>query len=486
MKKINLITRITLLLLSVIITINLAGQNIILNPGFELGTIVTNSDQVDHATGWNRNCGTNYSSTNSNGIPGSPDLFDRNATHTCYDFTNKWGIISERTGQNRYVGFSGASTVYGVQYYGETVEGTLTQALAPCTYTVSFYAAAIQGQDYYCNGSITAQTPDPTYNKVEVVLRKNNNCTAGKVVYTSPDITAKTWTNYGGSFSLTSADVAAGYDRIEFRMTPIPEGYKGLILNNYSHIIFMDDVSLTQNPVTISSDFGLTGSIPAGNTTTYIVTATVSGARIDGYWWEVGEIDNNGNYISGTVITNPSNWWATNLYNTNTFPGYCCNSTVTTGNGTFYQGHTYRITRGTWGPCTPWTSTSKIIKMCTGCRTDGVPVLEVKDDPAYTVDIHTETRAKTFSELNWNDKITNDIEESFVYPNPSHNIFHIDLSKINNTISIEVYDNTGKLVIVKKQLLRNEVIDLSNFSKGIYLIKVITTGKPLLKKVLLQ
>lgn len=470
--------------LPIVIAANLTGQNLISNPGFELGTSVTNADQVDHATGWSRKCATEYQMTAvPNGIPGSPDLFDKNTTNTCYDFSNKWGTLAERTGQNRYVGFSGSSVKYGVAYYGESVEGTLTQALSPCTYTVSFYAAAIKGYDNSCNGNITLMTPNPTYNTVQVVLRKDNNCSSGKVVYTSPNITTQTWTNFTGSFSLNSTDVAAGYNRIEFRLTPYPEGYNG---SNYSHIIYMDDVSLTQNPVFISSDFGLTGNIPPGNTTTYIVTASVSGSPHSGYWWEVGEIDGNGNYISGTVMTNPSNWWASNLYNVNTFPGYCCNSTITTGNGTFYQGHTYRITRGTWGPCTPWTSTSKTIRMCTGCKTNGETAFEVKDDPNYKVDQNAIDYAMSYGNSNLSETFNNHVDGFFVYPNPSNDLFNIDLTTINNPISIEVYDNIGKLVIAKKNTMSNDMIDLSNAPKGIYLVKVNTAEKSLVKKIILE
>ena len=193
-------TLISLLILSYCICalhINGIGQNIISNPSFENGSTVTWTDQIYKATGWSKDCGLVYAPNigpPDYGVPGTPDLFDKN----CYNLTedhcvgipyNKWATLNERTNKNRYANLSGGSTqIYNgnnIVSYGETVKGTLTAGLvANCVYSISFYAAAIQG--YHINGSQLPPTflnPDPNYNKIQVVLRKDDDCSNQLVIF---------------------------------------------------------------------------------------------------------------------------------------------------------------------------------------------------------------------------------------------------------------------------------------------------------------
>ena len=64
-------------------------------------------------------------------------------------------------------------------------------------------------------------------------------------------------------------------------------------------------------------------------------------------------------------------WWVVPYIASNTFPGY-----------TFKLGHKYRITRGTWGPCTPWSAVSKSIYLSTA-PSDAGPALTVETDTTY-------------------------------------------------------------------------------------------------------
>jgi N-acetylneuraminic acid mutarotase len=64
-----------------------------------------------------------------------------------------------------------------------------------------------------------------------------------------------------------------------------------------------------------------------------------------------------------------------------------------------------------------------------------------------------------------------------IYPNPTDNILNIEISNASNQgIEIEILDITGKVIYQKKYNKANahftEQIDLSSFTKGIYLIKV--------------
>ncbi len=224
----------------------LFSQNLISNPGFELGTIPTNENQVPFATDWTRDCGKFKLTSPGNPIvPGSPDLFDGRSTNTCYDFTNKWGTLTERNGMNRYVGFAGGnySVNDGNYYYSETVEGKIIQALlANCTYKISFYAASAQGFGLNGCGTIPSAKTPQQYDIIEVVLRKNNNCNTSKIIYSSPVLNSVNWTQYSGQFSLNTAEAAMGFNRIEFRFTKLPTT---TTLAQRTRVAFLDDVSLT-------------------------------------------------------------------------------------------------------------------------------------------------------------------------------------------------------------------------------------------------
>lgn len=112
----------------------------------------------------------------------------------------------------------------------------------------------------------------------------------------------------------------------------------------------------------LNSDFSLTAVFPTGGGGLYQLSA-IPAVIIPKFWWEVSEIDAVGNVITGTTMTNPSNWWSSPFIANNVFPGYCCNQTTTTGNGIFTLGRKYKITRGVWSDCDPWISTTKIVYM---------------------------------------------------------------------------------------------------------------------------
>lgn len=449
------------------------GQNIITNPSLEAGSIPNNPDQVAFATGWSKGCGTFYCSTCSAPAyagPGSPDLFDGRSTNSCYDFTNKWTPnLPERTGGNRYVGFSGGSfnSTTNSYYFSETVIATINSSLiANCPYTISFYAAKISAV-YNCAGAInnTLGTPNPTYNKIEVVLRKANDCNTGKSVFISSPLNNSTWTQYSGQFTLTAAEAAVGYDRIEFRYMAVPN-----VASNTSHrLAFLDDVSLVRGNAPISADFTLTASNPSGNQTSYLVSATVASVPAgSSFAWEVCEVNPiTGAVIPGTTMSNPPNWWTGSVVYNNTFPGYCCNTTPNTGNGTFLLGHKYRITRGTWGPCSDWTSVTKTVYMDIVMRTNGVmqPEIETITDynPAMPADLQASMSASPSSTSHFN-----------IYPNPAGSQLTVESNLGEKEYSVIIFDALGKTFTKLNAKEPYTVIDLSAFESGIYFVRMVS------------
>lgn len=454
------------------------GQNTISNPGFETITSnVTGPDQVYKAVGWIKGCGTHY---NVNASPpnyeslATPDLFDRYSTSSSFDFPAGQNppYVYERTGKDRFVYMSGGYTkmVNGVSriYYCETVKGTLSEALiANCSYSISFYACPSPGS-----------TPVLLYNKVEVLLRKEGDCNNSKTIFTSTNISNTAWTQYSGTFTLTQAEVNIGYNRVEFRMTPTPLGYYGE--PGISHSVYLDDVSLTKNYSTINPDFTIQAIHVPGNTT-YTVTAYVSSVPAgSSFAWEVAEVDVYGNVIPNTVLSNPPSWWNQSLLYVNPFPGYCCLPNVTQGNGTFYFGHRYRITRGTWGPCANWTSISKVVYIGPPTKS-GSNITTIELDTIYKPDFekfmnHNQAIDRTLGPNNLT--VVNKIDEISVAPNPCSGFIEVNNldSEIIHDGKFSLYNLDGKDVTKSSQIsyFQNNIrFDVSRLRDGVYFLRVV-------------
>ncbi len=86
---------------------------------------------------------------------------------------------------------------------------------------------------------------------------------------------------------------------------------------------------------------------------------------------------------------------------------------------------------------------------------------------------------------------TLDISESelnqiSIYPNPSSDIFNIDLNNISN-YNIRVRDITAKLLFSDSNIARsNYRLDMSKFSNGVYLLEIESGNKRIVKKIILN
>ena len=91
---------------------------------------------------------------------------------------------------------------------------------------------------------------------------------------------------------------------------------------------------------------------------------------------------------------------------------------------------------------------------------------------------------KMKEELLSTDNIVSQIK---IYPNPTTGIFTIELENlINNSLLVEVYDIMGKKVVNKTVLENKMVINIANFPKGIYLVRVINNNKTFTQKIVYQ
>ncbi len=69
-----------------------------------------------------------------------------------------------------------------------------------------------------------------------------------------------------------------------------------------------------------------------------------------------------------------------------------------------------------------------------------------------------------------------------IYPNPITNVLNIDIGIISD-VQIEIYDSSGKLIISKPVKTQLSSIDMSEYTSGVYLIKLNYNDKTISRKV---
>ncbi len=70
-----------------------------------------------------------------------------------------------------------------------------------------------------------------------------------------------------------------------------------------------------------------------------------------------------------------------------------------------------------------------------------------------------------------------------IYPNPTRNYVNVKIG--NNKVSkVYLYDSNGRLLFEKEISFTRNLIDLSNYSEGLYLLKIINDNKEITKKII--
>ena len=74
-----------------------------------------------------------------------------------------------------------------------------------------------------------------------------------------------------------------------------------------------------------------------------------------------------------------------------------------------------------------------------------------------------------------------------IYPNPSNDIFNINLNNITD-YSVNLYDVTGKILYTDSNTdgITNYILNLNKFANGIYMLKIVTKNKLFTKKLILN
>lgn len=293
----NNILKLLLLLLGT----QLYAQNLIKNPGFELGTVPASNLLFAYAYNFRENVPNWLEGCSNTPLNGNtPDILTQGATDCRASApSNNWTNALNSHFGNRYV-YCGYSTT---QSFGESVLGELTQTLTAGTYNVSLYASKVKGKNYCSiNGVDHPAAPGAI---IEVVLRNSaNGCTSEPVIWTSSAVTAMgSWQQLSGSFVIDCAKAAKNYNRIEFRIkTP-----------SSSYGFFIDDVSLTRvnlTPViTGPNDFCLGAPL-------YFLGSLSPGTTSLAYLWEIQECTSTGSLIDSPLYS----MWFTGTPGGFTFP----------------------------------------------------------------------------------------------------------------------------------------------------------------------
>lgn len=215
----------------------------------------------------------------------------------------------------------------------------------------------------------------------------------------------------------------------------------------------------------------------------YTVTATplvMNANTVPGFgqYWAVEELDANNNYVF--YIQSPTGWlpypascnfpgFDDYLLNysgiVNTLPG-------SPSSGRFVFNKTYRITRGTWNDNCDWNAVSYLLEKTKSANGEGEIVVTKTKAPAFRP-MSQEATTNT-----WN-----------VSPNPSKGIFNIycESYDMERTV-IEVFDISGKKIesSVIEPGIRTLPLDMSGYTKGVYMLNITTGDVSNMHKIILE
>ena len=116
----------------------------------------------------------------------------------------------------------------------------------------------------------------------------------------------------------------------------------------------------------------------------------------------------------------------------------------------------------------------------------GASLIYIPGDAVYTNGTASAVRLKLGNGANWgNINIEEDILPSVsVYPNPSNGIINVNIED-NREYSIEITNILGDIIILK-EINSNNSIDLSQFGKGTYLVKVSNSDLSKTEKIVIE
>jgi Secretion system C-terminal sorting domain len=80
-------------------------------------------------------------------------------------------------------------------------------------------------------------------------------------------------------------------------------------------------------------------------------------------------------------------------------------------------------------------------------------------------------------------QLIEEVSELQIYPNPSNGLFNIVYSKLNSNSYVEVFNNVGKSILIDENIFYKGILDLNDFSDGIYFYNLNTGSEKLFGKL---
>ncbi|WP_317896980.1 T9SS type A sorting domain-containing protein [Aurantibacillus circumpalustris] len=213
---------------------------------------------------------------------------------------------------------------------------------------------------------------------------------------------------------------------------------------------------------------------PLGNpvgTGTSLVTPELSA----GYYTYYAVAENNGLTSDITamevvmVYPNPTITITSNIRN------LCANetATLTVSGTTYYEWENGPVS----SKITIRPTTSQEFKV-TGINTAGCSSSAVYMQSVITCSTHhsNEILSKQFTNI---DDIQTNQKLFTVYPNPNNGDFNISVNTISESTRIEIYNGVGSLVYSEKIINELSNVNLSDYSNGIYIVRIIENNKVL-------
>ena len=81
---------------------------------------------------------------------------------------------------------------------------------------------------------------------------------------------------------------------------------------------------------------------------------------------------------------------------------------------------------------------------------------------------------------------TNSDFQLSVFPNPSSNYLKVFPSVQNLPYSVALIDMNGKIIMHEDNLMQEEILDISTFAKGLYIVKVIQANNVAIRKIVIE
>jgi 1-phosphatidylinositol phosphodiesterase len=140
-----------------------------------------------------------------------------------------------------------------------------------------------------------------------------------------------------------------------------------------------------------------------------------------------------------------------------------------------FTGHNYDVAGDNWHYCMssdPWVQQ-------TGFKMSAMQIPSPRYSPGGGLYFKSSEESNNVSEIQ--EQLENNTK---VYPNPANGIFNIDFASKLDASKIEIYNQKGSLILSKD--IKDDIgttIDITNQPSGVYLIKIYTGNKIIVKKI---